>query len=139
MNSAVTRRSQGHKVTGIKFALILFFVLCFLLSVACFLSPVLFAQDEIVYEDELRRDPFMALVTPDGRLINLEPTGAEEKIVLGGIYYDEGGNSYAIINGEVVGIGDYILGYTVSSIDKNKVILLQGDQSVEYILEKEEL
>ena len=81
----------------------------------------------------------MALVTPDGRLLNLEPFGTESKIVLGGIIYDEEGSSYAIINGEVVSVGEYILGYTVFSIDENKVVLLKDDKQVEYILEKEEL
>ena len=104
------------------------------------LTPfVCFSQDEIVYDAEGRRDPFMALVTPDGRLINLEPTSGETKLVIGGIIYDENGSSYAIINGEVVSVGDYILGYDVISIEENKVILMKDNEQTEYLLEKEEL
>ena len=104
-----------------------------------FTSCICLAQDKIDYDSEGRRDPFMALVTPDGRLLNLEPTGDKTRVVLGGVIYDESGSSYAIINDEVVSVGDYILGYTVFSIDENKVVLLKDDEQVEYILEKEEL
>jgi len=100
-------------------------------------SSVLFSQDEIIYDDEGRRDPFMPLVTRDGRLLILEPTKAEEKILLGGIIYVENGISYAIINGEVVSVGDYILGHSVFSIEENKVILIKDDEPIEYILDME--
>ena len=109
-----------------------FFILGFLLF-----SSVLFSQDEIIYDDEGRRDPFMPLVTRDGRLLILEPTKAEEKILLGGIIYVENGISYAIINGEVVSVGDYILGHSVFSIEENKVILIKDDEPIEYILDME--
>jgi len=111
------------------------------LLILCLLSfsPVSSAQDGIIYDAEGRRDPFMALVTRDGRLINLEPAEDEAKIVLGGIIYVENGISYAIINNEVVGVGDYIMGYTVFSIDENKVVLIKDGEELEYVLEKEEL
>ena len=101
---------------------------------------VCFAQDAaVVYNnDEGRRDPFIALVTPDGRILNLEPTGAGTKIVLGGVIYDEAGGSFAIINDEVVGPGDYIAGHTVLEIQRDKVVLLKDNERVEYIIEKEE-
>ena len=108
----------------------------FILGLLLFTS-VLFSQDEIVYEDEGRHDPFMPLVTRDGRLLILEPTKAEEKIILGGIIYVEKGVSYAIINGEVVSVGDYILGHSVFSIEENKVILIKDNEPVEYILDLE--
>jgi hypothetical protein len=111
------------------------------LLILCLLSfsPVSSAQDEIIYDAEGRRDPFMALVTRDGRLINLEPAEDEAKIILGGIIYVENGISYAIINNEVLGVGDYILGYTVLSIDENKVVLIKDGEKVDCVLEKEEL
>ena len=122
-----------------KIQIVLFFLFYSLFILYSCLVSVSFAQDKIIYDDQGRRDPFMALVTPDGRLLNLEPKAAETKIFLGGIYYAENGESYAIINGEVVSVGDYIFGHTVFSIDKNKVVLIKDEQPVEYILEKEEL
>ena len=103
-----------------------------------FASCICFAQDKITYEDKGRRDPFIALVTADGRLLNLEPVSKEVKIILEGIIYDKGGQSYAIINGEVVSAGGFIQGYTVFKIEKDKVILIKDDKLVEYKLEKEE-
>lgn len=121
----------NRKVTRQKIFLILVSVLWFLVSFS-------FAQDKIVYDDKGKRDPFIALVTPDGRLLNLEPADSEAKIILEGIIYDKDGRSYVIINGEVVSVGDYILGHAVFKIEENKVILLKENKPVEYILEKEE-
>ncbi|MFH1678511.1 MAG: hypothetical protein ABH914_02700 [Candidatus Omnitrophota bacterium] len=121
----------------------LFSVFCLLSSVLCLLSsvfcPLLSAEDKNSYDDNGRRDPFVALVTPDGRLLDLEPADSEKNIVLEGIIYDEDGRSYAIINGDVVGVGDYVLGHTVLKIEGNKVTILQDNEPTEYMLEKEEL
>lgn len=114
-----------------KFLLILFSVFCFLFSVS-------FAQEKIVYDDKGRRDPFIALVTPDGRLLNLEPTDTETKIVLEGISYSNDEHCYAIINGEILRVGDYILGNAVFKIEQDKVILMEDNKPVEYKLRKEE-
>ena len=111
---------------------------CWLLICIIFCAANIFAQENIGYEDKGKRDPFIALVTPDGQLLNLEPTGSGSKIFLGGIIYDKHGRSYAIINDEVVGIGDYVLGYAVFKIDQDKVILLKDNMPVEYKLQKEE-
>mgnify|MGYP005641482397 CR=1 FL=1 len=109
----------------------------FILFFLC-LASASFAQGETTYDDQGKRDPFIALVTPDGRLLNLEPSDSEAKIVLQGIIYDSSGRCYAIINGEVVSVGDYILGQAVFKIEENKVILLKDNKPVEYILQKEE-
>ena len=84
------------------------------------------------------RDPFIDLVTPDGRMINLEPSEKETKIVLGGIIYDKNGPSYAIINNQVVRTGDYIAGYSVFRIEQKKVILLKDSKPVEYEIRDED-
>ena len=102
------------------------------------ISAVALAQEEAIFDDKGRRDPFIALVTPDGRLINLEPAGPDTQISLGGIIFDQEGTSYAIINGEVVSVGDSIFGYTVFKIEKNRAILFKDDKPIEFILEKEE-
>ena len=104
----------------------------------CMVNIFAQAQDKIVYDDKGRHDPFIALVTPDGRLINLEPPEPGSKISLQGIIYDNDGGSYAIINEEVVSVGDNIFDYSVFKIDEDKVILLKDNQPVEYKLKKEE-
>lgn len=110
-----------------------FLIICFLICVSG-----VFAQEEIIYDDKGRRDPFIVLVTPDGRLINLEPPEPGSNIVVEGVIYDEDGSSYAIINDEIVSVGDYIFDYAVFKIDEDKVILLKDNQPVEYKLKKEE-
>lgn len=108
-------------------------MLCFL----CLFSISL-AQEGFKYDAKSKRNPFIPLVTPDGRLIKLEPEENKKDLSLEGIIYDENGISYAIVNGEVVNVGDKIDDYQVLKIEKNKVIFIKEAQTTEIELKKEE-
>jgi hypothetical protein len=127
-----------HQKLKIRYDRLLFLILTFLFLLPFSYLSLALAQEKMIYNDEGKRDPFIALVTPDGRLLNLDSSGGKAKIVLEGIVYDKDGRSYAIINDEVVSIGDYILGHAVFKIEEDKVILLKDNQPIEYKLEKEE-
>ena len=124
----------GVRSTGIKF---LIFALCFwLLSFSfCFLS---YAQEEFVYDAKNKRDPFIPLVTSDGRLLKLEQEEGTQGLLLEGIIYDDKGISCAIVNGEVVRVGDEAGGFQVLKIQKDKVIFIKDGQPTEIELKKEE-
>lgn len=90
-------------------------------------------QGESVYEAKGRRNPFIPLVTPEGRLLKLDK---QEVVSLGGlaiegIIYDKLGRSFAIVNSTVVGIGDSIGDYQVLKIYENKVIFIKDGQPLE--------
>lgn len=121
----INKKAAPKKLSLILF--LLFWVIAF----------VCFAQEDFIYDDQGRPDPFMALVTPDGRLLIRETSEADARIYLEGIIYDEAGRFYALINDEMLGVGDSILGYLVLEIEKNKVIFIKDDQQVEYFLKKE--
>jgi hypothetical protein len=96
------------------------------------------AQDQkYTYISQGRRDPFVPLVSPSGYLINLEE---EENAVirLEGIMYDPKGDSMAIINGELLKVGETINGVVVSKIDPNKVVVVKDNQKIEIELRREE-
>ena len=98
-----------------------------------------FAQDEdFIYDAKGKRNPFIALVTPDGQLLQLEKNEATGDLALEGIIYDERGLSYAIVNTKVVKIGDTVDSYQVLKIEKNKVIFIRDGQPREVELKKEE-
>jgi len=98
-----------------------------------------FAQNEFVYDDHGKRDPFIPLVTADGRLVKLEDeTATATALTVEGIMYDKDGISYVLVNGEAVKIGDTIGGYQVLRIEKNKVIFIKEGNSTEVELKKEE-
>lgn len=90
-----------------------------------------------IYDAKNKRDPFIPLVTSDGRLLKLEQEETPE-LSLEGIIYDKSGLSYAIINGEVRKIGDIVNGYQVLKIEENKVILIKEGQLSEVELNKKE-
>ncbi|MCM8781352.1 MAG: hypothetical protein NC908_05465 [Candidatus Omnitrophica bacterium] len=95
---------------------------------------------EFVYESGNRRNPFIPLVSPDGRLLNLdsEEDKLEKPVKLDGIVYDEHGLSYAIVNDSVVKVGDCIGDYQVLKIKKDSLVLIKEAQIQEIELKKEE-
>lgn len=97
----------------------------FLVSVVCLLFSAALAQDEFKYDDQGRRDPFIPLVTSDGRFIELDKQEAKGVLSLQGIIYDENGLSCAMVNGAAVRIGDVVGGSQVLKIEKNKVIFIK--------------
>jgi len=129
-------KSTEYRVrsTGLE---VLSFALCFwLLSFSfCFLS---YAQEGFVYDAKNKRDPFIPLVTSDGRLLRLEQEEGTQGLLLEGIIYDDKGISCAIVNGEVVRVGDEAGGFQVLKIQKDRVVFIKDGQPTEIELKKEE-
>jgi hypothetical protein len=85
-----------------------------------------------------RRDPFMPLLTKDGRLIKIEEGDSQQELTLEGIIFDKNGLSYAIVNGEVVKIGDTISSCRILKIEKEKLIFIKDGDVRELPLNKED-
>ncbi len=116
---------------------ILSFILCFYFFTFTFLL-LSFADEQFVYDAQGKRNPFIPLVTSDGKLLKLEREEQKGDLLLEGIIYDEQGMSYAIVNSKVVKIGDIVDDYQILKIEKNKVIFLKDGQPLEVDLKKEE-
>jgi len=103
------------------------------------LAPA-FSQGEFVYNDQGKRNPFIPLVTPEGRLLKLDRrnTASAEGLTIEGIIYDQSGRSFAIVNSEVVGIGDTVGDFQVLKIFNNGVVFIKDGESLEIELTKEE-
>jgi len=97
-----------------------------------------FAQGDFTYDSKGERNPFMPLVTSDGMLIKLKPRSAAGGLDLEGIIFDNISMSYAIVNGSVVKVGDFLGDYQVLRIEEDKVIFIKEGQPFEVELEKEE-
>lgn len=98
----------------------------------------LFAQDQFAYDARSKRDPFIPLVTSDGRLLKLDKEESDSGLSLEGIVYGKGGVSYAIVNAEIVKSGDRVGDYQVLKIEENKVIFIKDGEIKEIELKKEE-
>ena len=100
-----------------------------------------FAQEESLYDSQGKRDPFIPLVTPDGRFQKLEaeeePKKKETELKLNGIIYDKYGISYAIVNDMVVKIGDVVDDYKVLKIEEKKVSFIKEGQVTDIFIKKE--
>lgn len=97
--------------------LILLFIIC---SVCLAKTP----ECDFEYQSKGRRDPFIALVTKDGRILpgarEVSETGTIE---LEGIIWDPQGNSIAIINGKLFKERQRFYDLQVLKIRKASVIL----------------
>lgn len=103
-----------------------------------FVSVLVFAQTPAKYfNDKDERDPFISLVTSDGRLLKFERERSGP-IEVEGIIYDAQGLSYVIVNEDILGIGDRVGEYQLYKIEKNKVIFLKEGKELEVIVKEEE-
>ena len=87
---------------------------------------LVFASEEpvFIYDSYGNRDPFMPLLTKDGRPITTySKIGSINDIVIEGILYDPQGESVVVINDLILKQGSTISGVTVKSIEKNSVVL----------------
>jgi hypothetical protein len=97
-----------------------------------------FAQGEFVYDLKGERNPFMPLITPEGMLIKIKPRQPVGELELEGIIFDNISMSYAIVNGTVVKVGDFVGDYQVLKIREDKVIFIKDGEPFEVALKKEE-
>lgn len=98
-----------------------------------------FSQEQFVYDAKGKRNPFIPLVTPDGRLIKVSAQEAKGALSLEGIIYDENGVSYCLINGAPSKIGDIVgESYQVLKIEQKKVIFIKDGELTEVLLKEGE-
>ncbi len=97
-----------------------------------------FAQEQFVYDAQSKRNPFIPLLTPDGRFLNLEQALVPEGLSLEGIIYDKYGRSYAVVNGAVVAVGDTVGDYQVLKVEQSRVIFIKDGEPRWIELKKEE-
>jgi len=96
------------------------------------------AQEEYTYDSKGKRDPFIALVTPGGVLLTLDKEDVKTDLAVEGIIYDKQGSSYAIVNSEVVRVGDSTAsGYQVLKIEDKKVIFIKEGSTREVPLKED--
>ncbi len=113
-----------------------FLIPLFLFLLIPSLVPLVFCQGEFVYDAKGKRNPFIPLVTSEGRLLNLDKQESEIPggLAIEGIIYDKLGRSFAIVNSEVVGIGDTVGDYQVLKIFENKVVFIKDGVPLEVAL-----
>ncbi len=99
-----------------------------------------YAQEDFLYDSNGKRNPFVPLVTSDGKLLKLEPEESSDTqgLLLEGIIYDKSGMSYAIVNRTVVKVGDMVGDTQVLKINKDKVIFIKEGLTLEVELRKGE-
>jgi len=96
-------------------------------------------QEQFTYEAKNKRNPFIQIITPDGRFLQLDKEDTKQELVVEGIIYDKYGRSYAIVNGTVVEIGGFVKDFQVLKIEEDKVLFIKEGEIFEGKLKKEGL
>ncbi|MFA5356569.1 MAG: hypothetical protein WC301_04100 [Candidatus Omnitrophota bacterium] len=107
-------------------------IFCLLVWASC-----AFSAENAVYDPQGRRNPFIPLITPDGRLLKLDRLEGEDGLLLEGIIYDENGLSYAIVNGQVAKVNDKVGDYHILKIEEERVVFARDGQITELRLKEE--
>ena len=98
-----------------------------------------FGQNVFKYDPKNKRDPFIPLVDKEGNLLpEFRPVTATVELNLEGIVWSDKGESYAIISGVVLRVGEMIGDYTVKKIEHSKVILSRAGEDFTINLRGEE-
>ena len=110
--------------------------LCMLITIIIVLTTNLAHAQKKIASDKDVRDPFIALVTDDGRLLKLERKSSGP-VEVEGIIYDSLGVSYVIVNKEILGIGDWVGEYQLYKIEKERVVFLKEGEEMEILVKEE--
>lgn len=92
--------------------------------------------EQYFYKNEGKRDPFVSLISPAGYLID-QDSQDNKTLRLEGIIVDPKGDSIAIINGQMMRVGEKIGEAVISSIEENRVTVVQDNQKVDIELRRE--
>ncbi len=94
-------------------------------------------KDKYLYKGQNKRDPFEPLISPAGYLINLDPR-TDETLRLEGIMFDSKGDSIAIINGELLRVGESLGEAVIIKIESEMVTVMRNNETLELVLRREE-
>lgn len=96
------------------------------------------AAPDFVYEDHDKRDPLWKLIGPRGSILSYDKDVQATDLLLEGVMAEPGGESVAIINGNIVKVGDKIGLFVITNIQTNEVTLEKGQETFTLKLKKEE-
>lgn len=102
-----------------------------------FSEPIV-AEDNFIYDAHGKRDPFWSLLGHRGTIVNYDNDLQASDMALEGILVEPTGDSVAIINGNIVKVGDKVGFFIVKQIEVNTVILEKGQEIISLKLKKEE-
>lgn len=95
-------------------------------------------ETDFVYKDKGKRDPFWTLLGGRGVIINYDKDILVSDMIVEGVMAEPTGESVAIINGNIVKLGDKVGLFVVKDIKPTAVILEKGQEIFTLKLKKEE-
>ena len=111
--------------------------MCFIIVVICLISSTALAFEVSFTYKEDGRDPFIPLVSKDGKLmVTYGAINSINDVILEGILFDSEGESVVIMNDLVLKVNDQVGNIKIKEIKKNEVII--SFKGKDYILKPKE-
>ena len=95
-------------------------------------------ENNFSYNDNGKRDPFWSLLGHRGTIVNYDKDILATDMILEGVMVEPTGESIAIINGNIIKLGEKVGLFVVKEIQVNAVILEKGQEIFTLKLKKEE-
>ena len=95
-------------------------------------------ENDFTYDDAGKRDPLWPLLGSRGVVIHYDKDIAVSDMVLEGVVVEPTGESVAVINGNIVKLGDQVGMFVIKAIQKNSVLLEKGQEIFTLKIKKEE-
>ena len=118
--------------------LLAIFIIALLKSGDLAFSNPIPGEVNFIYNGHGKRDPFWSLLGHRGTVINYDNDIQASDMALEGILVEPTGGSVAIINGNIVKVGEKVGFFIVKAIAVNAVILEKGQEIITLKLKKEE-
>lgn len=94
-------------------------------------------EGKFIYDDKGNRDPFIPLIGEVGKGIIGKKVPYIEGIYVEGVIWDPAGESFVIINDEIVSVGGIVGDFEVVDIGEAFVIFAKGEEFYEINLKEE--
>ena len=100
-------------------------------AIILFLAAVNFSvanEAKFVYDSKGKRDPFMSLIGKNVTLTDVELLESIEDVRVEGVIIDPNEGSSAIINGQIIKVGEFLGGFRLIKVTKYFVVLQRDEK-----------
>ncbi|MBU1864056.1 MAG: hypothetical protein KKH94_10370 [Candidatus Omnitrophica bacterium] len=91
-----------------------------------------------MYDSKTKRDPFVSLIGENVHLTDVELLESISEVNVEGVILDPVKGSAAIVNGQILRIGDYMGGFQLSEVTRYQITMLRDGKEYNLVFRNKE-
>lgn len=104
-----------------------------------FMGKFLLAKGgHFMYDSKTKRDPFVSLIGENVHLTDVELLESISEVNVEGVILDPVKGSAAIVNGQILRIGDYMGGFQLSEVTRYQITMLRDGKEYNLVFRNKE-